>query len=114
MKVIDKYAQEPLYASTDGLHINPLEFLAVIINMWLVVKLIMALPLLPTGYIINLLLDNTSALSWMRFTAQTRDPRLQPLARFASLLLVAASRLLTRVQPKHIPGDDNLEADTLS
>ncbi len=49
-----------------------------------------------------------------RLTARTRDPRLQPLAHFASTLLVVASRHLTRVQPKHIPGDDNLEADTLS
>ncbi len=114
MKQIDKYAQEPLDASTEGLHINPLEFLAVIVNMWLVVKLIMSLPQVLTGYIIDLLSDNTSALSWMRLTAQTRDPRLQPLARFASMLLVVASRHLTRVQPKHIPGDDNLEADTLS
>jgi hypothetical protein len=39
---------------------------------------------------------------------------LQPLARFPSTLLVIASRHLTRVQPKHIPGDDNIEADFLS
>ena len=98
MKLIDKYAQEPLDASTDGLHINPLDFLAVIVNiMWLVVKLVMQPPSLPTGYIGDLLLDNTSALSWMCLTAQTADPRLQPLARFMSFLLVAASCLLTHV-----------------
>jgi hypothetical protein len=114
MKLIDKYVQEPLDATTEGLHINPLEFLAVIINMWLVLKLIVQLPPLTTGYIIDLLSGNTSALSWMRLTAQTRDPHLQPLARFASTLLVIASRHLTRVQLKHIPGDDNIEANFLS
>jgi hypothetical protein len=69
MKIIDKYAQEPLDVSTDGLHINPLEFLAVIMNMWLVVKLVMSLPPVLTGYIIDLLSNNTSALSWMRLSS---------------------------------------------
>uniref|UniRef100_UPI002596FA89 hypothetical protein n=1 Tax=uncultured Marinobacter sp. TaxID=187379 RepID=UPI002596FA89 len=114
MKHINKYKQEPLDANTAGLHINPLEFLATIINLWLVLKLVVQLPANPTGYIIDLLSDNTSALSWMRLTAQTRDPRLQPLARITSTMLVMTSRHLTRVQPKHIPGDDNFEADTLS
>jgi hypothetical protein len=114
MKHINKYKQEPLDAKTDGLHINPLEFLAAIINLWLVLKLVQQLPPLLTGYIIDLLSDNTSVLSWMHLTAQTRDPRLQPLARFMSTLLVMAGRHLTRVQPNHIPGDDNFEADTLS
>ena len=49
MKHIAKYAQEPLDASPNWLHINPLEFLAVIVNMWLVVKLIMSLPPVRTG-----------------------------------------------------------------
>jgi hypothetical protein len=33
MKHINKYKQEPLDATTGGLHINPLEFLAAIINL---------------------------------------------------------------------------------
>jgi hypothetical protein len=114
MKHINKYKQEPLDASTEGLHINPLEFLVTIINLWLVLKLVMQLPANPTGYIMDPLSDNTSALVWMRLTAQTRDPRLQPLARLTSTMLVMTSRYLTRVQPKHNPGDDNFEADTLS
>jgi hypothetical protein len=101
-------------AASDGLHINPLEFIAAIINLWLIVKLVRSLPSVATGYIVDLLSDNTSALSWLRVTAQTRDPRLQPLARFASTLLVIASQHLTRVQPSHIPGKDNHETDFLS
>jgi hypothetical protein len=114
MKHINKYQQEPLDAQTAGLHINPLEYLAAIVNLWLVLKLVVLLPPLLTGYIVDLLSDNTSALSWMHLTAQTRDPRLQPLARLTSTMLVRARCHLTRVQPKHIPGDDNFEADTLS
>jgi hypothetical protein len=86
MKQIDKYKQEPLDATTEGLHINPLEFLAAIINLWLVLKLVVQLPANPIGYIIDLLSDNTSTLSWMQLTAQTRDPRLQPLARIISTI----------------------------
>jgi hypothetical protein len=97
-----------------GLHINPLEFIATIVNLWLLLKLVNTLPPCTTGYIVDLLSDNTSALSWLKVTAATRNPDLQPLARFASALLVQASRSLTRVQPLHIPGKANVEADALS
>jgi hypothetical protein len=76
-----------------GLHINPLGFIAAIINLWLLLKCIQNLPPCTTGYVVDLLLDNTSALSWMKVTAATRSPDLQPLARFTSALLVEASRL---------------------
>ena len=114
MKLIDRYREEPLDATSDGLHINPLEFLAAIINLWLLVKLVQTLPVCQTGFIIDLLSDNTSALSWLCVTASTRDPRFQPLCRFASTLLVIASQHLTCVQPCHIPGKENGEADFLS
>ena len=68
----------------------------------------------PTGYILDLLSDNTSALSWMHYTATIPDPILQPLARFASALLIQARSYLTHVQPTHIPGPINIEADALS
>jgi hypothetical protein len=91
-----------------------LEFIACIVNLWLLIKLIQSLLPLLTGYIIDLWSDNTSALSWMKLAASTRDPRLQPLARLASTFLVIASQHLTRVQPRHIPGKLNIEADYLS
>jgi hypothetical protein len=42
------------------------------------------------GYVLDLLSDNTSALLWMYFTAGTPNPMIQPLAPFASALLVQA------------------------
>ncbi len=114
MKVIDKYVEEPLDATSAGLHINPFEYIAAIVNLWLIVKLVSSLPKLATGYVVDLLSDNTSALSWLQVTAQTRDPQFQPLDRFASTLLVVASQHLTRVQPSHIPGKLNHQADFLS
>jgi hypothetical protein len=114
MKIIDRFAAEPLDATSEGLHINPLEFLGCIINLWISIKVIQGMPPCYTGYILDLWSDNTSALSWMRLTATTRNPRLQPLARLASTFLVIASQNLTRVQPCHIPGKLNIEADFLS
>jgi hypothetical protein len=113
LKVVNAVSGEP-NADELGLHINPLEFIAVIINLWLFLCLIKTQKRCPTGYILDLLSDNTSALSWMHFTATTRNPLLQPLARFASALLIQARSYLTRVQPCHIPGVINDEADALS
>jgi hypothetical protein len=114
MKSIGPTTDEPTDPAQQGLHINPLEFLAAIINLWLALKCIsLSLPC-RTGTILDLLSDNTTALSWTHVAATTPNPALQQLARFASALLVQAARLLTRVQPSHIPGILNEEADTLS
>jgi hypothetical protein len=113
MKLVNLTTGEPT-PDREGLHINPLEFLACIINLWILLKCIETLPECSTGYAIDLLSDNTSALSWLKVTAATRNPNLQPLACFASALLIHTSHVLTRIQPRHIPGKDNVEAATLS
>jgi hypothetical protein len=115
MKITDCFAAELLEPGSEGgLHINPQEFIACIRNLWLLIKLIQAAPPCLMGYIIDLWSDNTSALSWMRVAASTRDPHLQPLARLASTFLVNTSTNLTHVQPHHIPGKMNIKADYLS
>jgi hypothetical protein len=113
MKIVDAITGEP-DPEQKGLHINPLEFLGCIINLWLLIRIIRSLPECKTGHIVDVLSDNTSALSWMRMTATTKDPLLQPLARFASALLIQSRQSLTRIQLHHIPGVDNDEADALS
>ncbi len=40
MKIIDRFAAEPLEVGSEGLHINPVEFIACIVNLWLLIKLI--------------------------------------------------------------------------
>jgi len=113
MKRVDSHSSEPTGMAA-GLHINPLEYIAAIINLWLaLVKIIEAGPR-DGGYILQLNADNTTALAWMSEAARTPDPFLQGLARLGSALLVAAARVLTKVVPTHIPGKQNTEADALS
>ena len=101
--------------SVDGfLHINPLEYVGALINLWLSLKCVMILGPIDGGYILALLVDNMTALSWMTLAARTKDPMLQGLARLGAALLVRASELLTKVCPTHIPGEQNGPADAIS
>ena len=114
MKKLRRFQAEPLDVKSKGLHINPLEFLGTIINIWLHLVLEPSLPSCPTGHILELLADNTTALSWCRLTSLTKNELLQPWACFVATLLVLAHRQNTRVQPDHIQGIKNHEADCLS
>jgi hypothetical protein len=114
MKAIDNYQQEPLDGAAVGLHINPLEFVAAIVNVWLTIIWCRSRPIFPSGFIVDIWSDNTSALAWLRLCATTCDPRFQPLARLASALLVYAGIHLTKLQFHHIAGRLNIEADALS
>jgi hypothetical protein len=50
-----------------GLHINVLELLTIIINIWIVLTWLQRLNVPSGGWIISVLADNTSALSWLHF-----------------------------------------------
>jgi hypothetical protein len=113
LKALKGTSSEP-DVDEEGLHINPLEFIACIVNLWLILKLVQLLPPCRTGYVIDLLSDNTSALSWLKHSAATRNPMLQPLACFASALLVHTHNFNIHIQPRHIAGKINDEADALS
>ena len=107
-------AGEPVDFDAQGLHINPLEFIAIIINVWIALKLLATCPKMATGYIVILLSDNTSAISWLRTAGKCRDPGVRRLARLASAFLVRGCTLTTLFQSCHIPGPQNDEADCLS
>jgi hypothetical protein len=77
MKTIGMSTDKPIDLAAQGLHINPLEFLAVIINLWLALKIIRDDPRCLTGSIINLLSNNTTALSWMHVAATTLHNEMQ-------------------------------------
>jgi hypothetical protein len=112
VKALRDGATEPL-ATADGLHINVLEFLALIINTWLALSLLGRLPARLGGEILAVLADNTSALSWMRHASRSHSPPVRRLARCLSALLLA-SPLQVAASGAHIPGRENVAADRLS
>ena len=114
VKKLRRFQDEPLDVKSKGLHINPLEFLGTIINIWLHLVLEPSLPSYPTGHILELLADNITALSWYHLTSLTKNELLQPWACFVATLLVFAHWQNTRVQPDHIQDIKNHEADCLS
>jgi len=54
-----------------GLHINILEYIAIIIELWFVIILITRLGPRDSRYVMTLKSDNTSALSWMCYAARS-------------------------------------------
>jgi hypothetical protein len=72
MKTIGVMIDKPMDPTVTSVHINPLEFLDSIINfLRIALKIISMGDLCPTGYIISLLSDNSTALSWMHVAATT-------------------------------------------
>ena len=114
MKTVSIQKMEPNPTNPEGLHINPLEYIACLLNLWIALKIIMLLGPRAGGYILQLNADNMSALAWMATAARTPDPFLQGLARLGSAFLVAFARLLKKVDPTHFAGVKNIEADALS
>lgn len=112
VKALEDGKHEPLL-DAEGLHINVLEFLAIIINIYLALLLLRRLPVPVGGHVIQVLADNTSALSWLRYASRSHRPVVQRLARFVTSLLFHA-RLQGDFRGRHIPGRVNDEADALS
>lgn len=105
-------ASEPL-GTADGLHINVLEFLAIIINSFVALALLRTRPATVGGEILAVLADNTSALSWMKHAGRSHSPPVRRLARCLSALFLA-SPIQAAVTGSHIPGKENIAADRLS
>ena len=113
MKHIDTIHGEPSPSDSHGLHINILEFIAIIINVWITLKLILRLPTTPGGHIVNAISDNTSALSWMQYAARSHAPPIRRLSRLMNAFFLF-NTAPTRLQSSYIPGQLNTEADLLS
>ena len=109
-------SEPPRYAPfpPGKLHINVLEFYAVLINTWIMIRLISSRVTPPGGFILHCLADNTSALAWMAKASRSRRPIVQRAARAYAALLTFASSQPFRVQSSHIPGHLNVAADALS
>jgi hypothetical protein len=94
-------------------HINVLEFVAVILNIWIAVRYLMLQPIRNARIIMNVLADNASALSWMQHAARTKRLAVRNLARFLQALLTHCP-LPIRLQGNQLPGKENIIADLLS
>jgi hypothetical protein len=99
-----------------GLHINIIELLAIVINLWLVLHHIRSYTCPLGGWIVNILADNTSALSWLHHAARNhRSPVVTNLTMLCQALMsFSHTDQIARFQGSHIPGMDNGPADALS
>ena len=92
-----------------NMHINTIEFTAATIGLWL--EIIMNEK---TEYLrINCLTDNSSAVGWLfkaNFNPDTKQKHDMIARRMATVLLKSESALY----PQHIPGEENIVADSLS
>lgn len=110
----------------DNPHINILEFIALIIEIWICARQIHRATTDPSssdtfanappgGHRLGALADNTSALSWLRYASRTKRIPVRNLARllmaFLSHPFITA---LLCVQGRHLAGRDNIGADLLS
>jgi hypothetical protein len=110
----------------DNPHINILEFIALIVKIWICARQIhtavttpnhpntFALPP-PGGHRIAALANNTSALSWLRYATRTRRVPVRQLARLLTAFLsfpFPTSQF--QINGKHLAGIENKGADHLS
>ena len=112
MRTIDDTSQEP-DIDASGHHINILEFLAIIINLFVALRRLHSRPAPRGGDILSVLADNTSALSWLTYASRSRRPAVQRLARFCSALLFFDA-FQGKLTASHIAGARNEAADALS
>ncbi len=98
----------------DILHINVLEFIALLVNVWFALASCHTEdPLHTQHHIGNFLTDNTSALSWMLHAGRAKSKHLHQLARFLQALLTF-SPVCFQFQSHHISGHSNKTANLLS
>jgi hypothetical protein len=67
------------------------------------------------GHIIQILADNTSALSWFKYAAHSHQQAIHNLAYLCHCLIVFSHTTeFATFKGQHIPGKENIEADALS
>ena len=116
MKAIDAEGEAARTSTEDdGLHINPLEFVGIILNIWFVIAYLKLDPYKAGGHIVAVFADNTSALSWFRYASRSHRPAVRNLAFLCQCLIIFSQTSdYANFQEKHIRGKLNNEADALS
>ena len=98
----------------DNLHVNPLEFIALIINAWFALALIIKSdPTQMMDHLHHFRADNMSALAWFASALGTKHPLVRRLALFFQALLTFAPARL-KFSESHLAGSLNKIADALS
>jgi hypothetical protein len=95
------------------MHINVLEFVALLINVWFIVRWAIRCNPNTPELIIRMRTDNSSALSWLQYAARSKRRVIRRLARMFQSLLTC-SPLPLQLQSDHIQGERNHNADLLS
>lgn len=99
----------------EKLHINPLEFIGIIINCWFAILAVRKDPGKPGGHIVRVRADNTSALSWLKYAARSQRRIVRNLAYFLhGLILYSQTAEYANFNGLHLPGVENPEADAVS
>jgi hypothetical protein len=97
----------------DYLHINILELITLIINIWLALVFITHDGNIAGGHIIAMLADNTSALSWLQYASQTNHPMVCKLTHFI-LDLTLSCPICHKLLGFDLQGILNIGVDKLS
>ena len=97
----------------DVLYINVLEFLALFINTWLVVCILLTNDTPPGGWVLKFLADNTSALGWISHASRSHQSTIQNIACAYADILTFLTLSKFVVTTAHIPGVENIAADVL-
>jgi hypothetical protein len=107
---IGEYEPHP---GCDGLHINPLELIGVIINVVLALAWETTATAPAGGHIFRIWANNTSALSWIKNTSRDTNPIIHCLICFLMAILIKPG-IPCILQGEHIPDEKNVGAGRLS
>ena len=88
----------------DVLNINVPEFIAVIINTWLVIRILSTMDYPPGRWVLTFMADITSALDWVFYASRFRRTTTQNIARVYAALLTFLDPLIFVAATSHIPG----------
>jgi hypothetical protein len=85
MKTINSASEPSDLYNPEGVHINPLlEFVGVFIDLFISIKMLLRLDTPPSGFIVELIADNTSALAWLKYAATTENQSVRLTVHLAS------------------------------
>jgi len=97
------------------MHISMLDYLAVFINTWLSIKVLLIRGIPHSGWILRFLYENASKLDWMAHASRAHRPTIQNITHTAyAAMITFLSPSIFNVITEHVPGVNNNGADVFS